>query len=113
MPTISLSNSVAANAESGNVLAGSPFEFLSARAIVTYAATQAGTAQADISATFQVGGEAVVQGGNVSTRGIDVNFRDDLLARAGGSQGERLFLNYLNTTVGALLVETLVEIQPI
>jgi len=113
MPTISVLTSVAANAESANVLAGSPFEFVSLPSIVTLAATQAGAAASDITAVFQVGGESIVQGGAVSDRSAHPTFRDDLFARAGGSPGERLFLTYLNTTAGALVVSTLIEVLPI
>jgi len=114
MPVISVNTSVAANAESANVLAGSPFEFIGARpSIVNLACTQAGAARGDITAVFQVGGDSVVQGGAVSDRAAAPTFRDDLFARAGGSPGERLFLTYLNTTGGALVVQTLIEIQPI
>jgi len=113
MPTIAVSTSVAANAESANVLAGSPFEFVALPSIVTLAATQAGAAATDITAVFQIGGESVVQGGVVSDRAAFPTFRDDLFARGGGSPGERLFLTYLNTTGGALVVITLIEILAI
>lgn len=113
MPTISVATSVAANSVSANVFAGSPFEFVGARAIVNLAATQAGAAASDITAAFQIGGESVVQGGNVSDRSAHPTFREDVLAMAGAEAGERLFLTYTNTTVGAILVNTLLEITPI
>ena len=113
MPTIAVRTSVAANSESANVLAGSPFEFVAVPSIVTLAATQRGAAPSDITSVFQIGGESVVQGGNVSDRAASPTFRDDLFARGGGAAGERLFLTFLNTTVGALNVDILLEILPI
>lgn len=113
MPTISGSISVAANATSANVLAGSTFEFISQPSIVKVALTQAGAAASDITTVFQIGGESLVQGGNVSNRSAFPTFRDDLFVEAGGQPGERLFLTFANTTVGALVVQFLLDIMPI
>lgn len=113
MPTISGSVSVAANAQSANVLAGSPFEFISQPSIVKLANTQAGAASSDITAVFQIGGESLVQAGQVSDRDAFPTFRDDLFVEAGGQAGERLFLTYANTTAGALVVNFLLDIMPI
>jgi len=113
MPTISGTVSVAANSVSANVLAGSPFEFVSQPSIIKLANTQAGAAASDITAVFQIGGESLVQAGNVSDRSAFPTFRDDLFVEAGGQAGERLFLTYANTTGGALLVHFLLDIMPI
>lgn len=113
MPTISGTISVAANSVSANVLAGSSFEFISQPSIVKLANTQAGAAPTDITAVFQIGGESLVQGGDVSDRAAFPTFRDDIFVEAGGQPGERLFLTYTNTTAGALLVAFLIDIMPI
>jgi len=113
MPTISGSISVAANAVSANVLAGSPFEFVAQPSIIKLANTQAGAAASDITADFQIGGESLIQGGNVSDRSAFPSFRDDLFAEAGAQAGERLFLTYANTTAGALVVQFLIDVMPI
>ena len=113
MPTISGSISVAANATSANVLAGSPFEFVSQPSIVKLAATQAGAAGSDITSDFQIGGESLMQAGNISDRSAFPSFRDDLTVEAGAQAGERLFLTFSNTTVGALVVSFLLDIMPI
>jgi len=113
MPAISGSVSVAANAVSLNVLAGSPFEFIALPSIVNLAMTQAGAAGSDITANFQIGGESIMNGGNVSDRTAFPTFRDDLAAMAGGSPGERLFLTFTNTTGGALVVQFIMEITPL
>jgi len=113
MPTISGSISVAANSTSANVLAGSTFEFISQPSIVKLANTQAGAAASDITGVFQIGGESLLQAGEVSDRSAFPTFRDDLFVEAGGQPGERLFLTYTNTTAGALIVSFLLDIMPI
>jgi len=113
MPTISGLTAVAANTTSANVLAGSPFEFVAQPSIVRLAMTQAGAAATDITAVFQIGGEALMQNGNVSDRAAFPTFLDDQVLEAGASPGERLFLTFSNTTGGALDVQHLVDIVPI
>jgi len=113
MPTISLRNSVPANGTSGNVLAGSPFEFVAKAAVIILSAVQAGGTPGDITADFQIGGESLSVQANISTRNGFPNFRDDVFVKAGAVAGERLFLNYNNTTAGALNVDTLVDVMPI
>lgn len=113
MPTISLSTSIAANSASGNVLAGSPFEFVSSPSIIRLAVTQAGAAASDITADFQIGGESVTSQANVSNRSAFPTFLDDIFVQAGAQAGERLFLNFNNTTAGALIVQTLIDVMPL
>jgi len=113
MPTISVRTSVAANSVSANVLAGSPFEFVGARSICNLATLNSAGTPGEITANFQIGGEAILNGANISIRTGFPNFRDDVLARAGADQAERLFLTYTNTTAGALNVDTLLEITPV
>ncbi len=113
MPTISGLVSVAANAVSANVLAGSPFEFVAQPSIIKLASTQAGAAASDITANFQIGGESLMQGGNISDRSAFPTFLDDIIVEAGAQPGERLFLTFANTTAGALVVQFLLDIMPI
>lgn len=113
MPTISLSVSVAANSSSGNVLAGSPFEFVSQASIVVLAITQAGAAASDITADFQIGGESITSQANTPFKAPMPTFLDDTITRAGAVAGERLFLNLNNTTAGALVAQVLVDISPL
>lgn len=113
MPTISGSVSVGSNDTSANVLAGSPFEFVSQPSIIKLAVTQAGSAASDVTSNFQIGGEALMQAGNISNRTAFPTFLDDILVEAGAQSGERLFLTFSNTTVGAILVQFLVDIMPI
>ncbi len=114
MPTISGLISVAANASSANVLAGSPFEFVAQPSVIKLAAIQAGAANDDINADFQIGGESLLQAGNIGRGGNSFpRFNDDVIVEAGAQAGERLFLTFANTTAGALVVDFLLDIMPI
>lgn len=110
MPTISLSVSVAANSSSGNVLAGSPFEFVAVPAIISLALTQAGAAAADITMDFQIGGESLTSQANTPFKAAMPTFREDTLVKGGASAGERLFLNLNNTTGAAIIAQVLLDI---
>ena len=112
MPTISSSISVAANATSANVLAGSPFEFVSQPSIIKVALTHPGGIGA-ITGTMQIGGESVMQAGEVSNRAAMPTFREDLIIEAGAQVAERLFLTFTNTTGAAIVVRFLLDIMPI
>lgn len=113
MPTISLRTSVPLNGSSGNVLAGSPFEFVAKDSIIVLMITQAGGTPGEITADFQIGGESLSQAGNVSTRAGFPNSETDIFVKAGAVGGERLFLNYNNTTAAPLDVDTFIDIVPI
>ncbi len=113
MPTISLRTSVPLNGSSGNVLAGSPFEFVAKDSVIILALTQAGGTPGQITADFQIGGESLATQANIPTRNAFPTFLDDTFVKAGAVAGERLFLNYNNTTAGALDVDTLVDVMPV
>jgi len=113
MPTISLRTSVPLNGSSGNVLAGSPFEFVAKDSVIVLACTQPGGTPGNVTADFQIGGESLTQAANVSTRNGFPNMETDVFVKAGAVGGERLFLNYNNTTAGALNVDTLIDIVSI
>lgn len=113
MPTISLRTSVPLNGSSGNVLAGSPFEFVAKDSIIILAAVQPAGTPGGITADFQIGGESLAVQANISTANRFPQFNDDVFVKAGAIAGERLFLNYNNTTAGALNVDTLVDVMPI
>lgn len=113
MPTISLRTSVPLNASSGNVLAGSPFEFVAKDAVIILACTQPGGTPGGVTADFQIGGESLTQAANVPTRNAFPTFEEDVFVKAGAVAGERLFLNYNNTTGLALDVDTLIDIMSV
>lgn len=109
MPVISQKTTIAANAQSGNVIAQSPYEFISVPSAVLFALTCSGDG---VVADIQLGGEALAQGALVSTANRFPQFDDDMLLRAGGIPGERIFLNLRNTTAGPLDVFSLIGIFP-
>lgn len=113
MPLIADSVSVAANSSSGNVLAGSPYEFVNQDSIVTLALTQPGAAPGDITMDFQIGGESLASQSQTPFKAPFPTFLDDTLIQAGARAGERLFLNLNNTTVGALVPQWMVRIDPL
>lgn len=113
MPVIALRTSVPANGRSGNVLAGSPYEFLSADSIVQFAMTQPAGTPANVVADLQIGGESMASAANLDTTNAYPNFHDNLFCRCGGRAGERLFLDFVNSTAGVLNVDTLIEISPL
>lgn len=110
MPTISVSTTVAANARSLNVLAGQQFEFVPVPSAVTL---RAAAAAIGLEADFNVGGEQVLQAAVVSDANRFPLDPDDRLTQIGGDAGERLFLSYLNTTGAAIVVRSVVDIDPL
>ena len=92
MPSIKVRRTVAANTRIENVLAGSPFEFLSGSAKVAVAATQA-TGLGDVEADITFGPEVQVQRAplNVETAaGTGPKVPDDIIIEEFGAAGDRL-----------------------
>ena len=111
MPTISVSNSVAANTRSLNVLAGQTFEFLAGNSLVTM---RASGAAAGLEADMSIGGVAVLQAAVVSdSNRSPVKPDDNLMGPIGGTDASRLFLTYLNTTGAAIVVKTILDLDPV
>ncbi len=110
MPVISSAVSVGANAQSGNVLAGNVFEFMSRPGLVNFLATQA---VIGLLVDILVGGEAEALGAVPAIRAAAAPFPvkpDDSIVIAGAGQGERLFMEFRNTTGAAIIAQFLVEI---
>lgn len=100
MPGIAISESIAANTMSDNLLSGQEFEFLPRRCIVSVAAT--GSA-AGLRMYFEVGGRAIASNYFVpATNRFPIVPDDSLVAAGSRGGGERLVLRMLNTTAGAL-----------
>lgn len=104
---ISITGSVAANDVSGNVLSGQQFEFLPRNAQVYLRGT--GSA-AGLRAQFNIGGSVIATEAAVPGTNRFPVVPDDNLLVSGGVAGERLFLEYRNTTAGALTHQTVLEI---
>lgn len=110
MPVMSGPVSVAANGSSGNVLAGEVFEFMPATGLVNFLATQA---VIGLVVDVLVGGEAEALGATPAIRAAAAPFPvkpDDSLIIAGAIQGQRLFMEFRNTTGGIIIAQFLVEI---
>ncbi len=110
MPAISGAVSVAANARSGNVLAGNVFEFMPGNGVVNFLVTGA---VIGITVDVLVGGEAQALGAVVPIRGVATPFPikpDDSIVIAGAFAGQRLFLDLINGTGAAIIGQFLVEI---
>ncbi len=110
MPVISGAISVGANARSGNVLAGDVFEFMPSNGIVNFLVT---AAVIGITMDILVGGSAEALNATAPIRGAANPFPvkpDDSVVIAGALQGQRLFLDLINGTGGAIIAQFLVEI---
>lgn len=102
--------SVAANATTANIMAGKTLEFIAEAAIVSIYIVAAATG---IFATVVLGGEIVVDDQEVSDANRWPRLSEDLLARVGGSPGERIVVRLRNSTGAAIIVDSLVEVLPI
>lgn len=111
MSVISGATSVAANGQSGNVLAGNVFEFAPAGgALVNFLATQAAIG---LLVDILVGGNAEALGAVPPIRATAAPFPvkpDDSIVIAGARPGDRLFMEFRNTTGGIIIAQFLVEI---
>ncbi len=110
MPVISGAVSVAANARSGNVLAGDVFEFMPANGLVNFLMTGA---VIGLSADVLVGGQAQALNAVLPIRGVANPFPvkpDDSIVIAPAFVGQRLFLDLINGTGAAIIGQFLVEI---
>ena len=107
MPSIAGNVSIAANAQSANLLAGESFEFLPRPALVSTYMTGAATG---LEADFLVGGAAAVLGADVPGTNRSPLRLEDGIVQAGGGGGDRLFLTALNTTGAAIVVRWIVDI---
>ncbi len=102
--------SVAANALVTNILANKLNEFLERPSIVNVYIV---ASVVGLNATFMVGNEVYVQDQEVSSNARFPNKNEDLLSSGAGGQGERISIDLRNTTAGAIVVQTLVEIIPV
>jgi len=100
--------SVAANSTSTNVLRGEQFEFLSRNMGISLRAAAAATG---ISLNFLVGGVSIAQGALVAPTNRTPILPDDFLLSVGGLRGERMFLTFANSTVGAIVVNFMLDLQ--
>jgi len=100
--------SVAANAQSGNILDGKPEVYLTRNSgIAVYIVAAA----AGILATILVGDSVVVEDQEVSGANRYPIRPDDLFARSGGAGGDLIYIRLRNRTAGAILCTSIVDVQ--
>lgn len=107
MSVITGLNTVALNARSGNVLAGSIFEFMPLDGLVNF--LMSGVA-AGLEADVLVGGEAEALAARIPPTNRFPIKPDDSLVIAGAFAGQRLFLDFRNSTGANIDVQWMVEI---
>ncbi len=108
MPSIAGNSSIAANTRSANLLAGQSFEFLPRPAVVSVYLT--GSA-AGLEVDLLIGGRSVAQAATVPGTNRSPLRLEDGIVQAAGVAGDRLFLQALNTTGGALTENHIVDIN--
>ena len=101
--------SVPANATSANVLAGKLAEFLAERSVVRLLATGAA---AGIFASLLIGDSVLIDDQEISGANRFPIKPDDLVDEGAGFEADRLILRFRNSTAGALVVQSRLEIEP-
>lgn len=102
--------SVAANSVVQNVLTGKIHEFLQRPSSVRLFACAAATG---LNATLIVGNVTAMQDQEINAQNRMPIVPDDFVVEAGGLKGERVVVQLRNTTAGAIVAFTRVEIVPV
>jgi len=109
MPTQTFYNAgVAAGANTGNIVAGSMFEFLRRPAIVRIASNGSAVG---MTARITLGDRTILDNMPISAANRFPVVPDDYIVGEPGLAGERLSIIVTNTTAGALNVWTKVDIE--
>ena len=103
-----VARSVAANAQSGNILDGKPEVYLTRNSGLAFYIV---AAAAGILATILVGDSVVVEDQEVSSANRYPIRPDDLFARSGGAGGDLVYVRLRNRTGAAVLVTSIVDVQ--
>ena len=110
MPLIRKEQTIAANATLDNVVSGSIYEFLPWNAAINIGLNGSATG---LVATINSGSDTVLEEAPVN---VSTNFPiipDDMFAQDVAAGGERLVIKVRNTTGGALILRSLVQLQPV
>lgn len=100
--------SIGANAQTGNILDGKPEQYLTGNSALAFYIV---AAAAGIFATVLIGDTVVIEDQEVSGINRFPIRPDDLLARAGGAGGDLVYVRLRNSTAGALLCTSVVDVQ--
>lgn len=109
MPVMTYIASVAANTTVANAMSGKSHEFLTEPCVVTMGV--AGSA-VGLMTSLIVGDEVTVDDQEVPVGTTLPAFPDQILAQAGGLQGERVVVKLRNSTGGAITAYVKVLIEP-
>jgi len=107
MSVIQRTVSVAANAVEDNILAGSAFEILRGRSIVSIGITGAA---AGLVGTVQVGSTVVLEESPLFVKATYPTIPDEMFYNAAGVGNDRLVVRIRNTTAGALVCKILAQV---
>lgn len=105
---VDAARSVAANTTTANILDGKPEVYLSAASALRVLASAAAVG---ILATVLVGDTVVVQDQEISNTNRYPFLPDDFLAEMGGAPGDLVFISLRNRTAGAIIVNTVVQVE--
>lgn len=109
MPTIAVSNSIAANSVNDNVLQGNQYEFLPYNSLLEFGIVAAATG---VLCDVYSGGDTLIESGDVSAANRSPIYPDDFNLTDVAAAGERIKVRLRNTTGGAIVVKTTVRITP-
>jgi hypothetical protein len=110
MPLVRREQTIAANAVLDNVLDGSIYEFLPWNAAINIGLNGSATG---LVATINSGSDTVLEESPVN---VSANFPvipDDMFAQDVAAGGERLVVKVRNTTGGALVLRSLIQLTPV
>lgn len=109
MPVMTDRQSVAANLTVANAVAGKTHEFISEASIIRFYATGS---VVGMNMTLFVGDELVVDDQEVNAQNRLPLVPDDFIAEAGAFPGDRIVLKYRNTTGGAIVAFSRIDVVP-
>jgi hypothetical protein len=111
MPVIQRQVSIAANSTNENIIAGSQYEFARRRCVISGGIVAAATG---LVANVNAGGDVVMEQFPVKISATDFPvIPDDFVFTDVMEQGDRLSIPVQNTTVGAIVVRVIIQIQDI
>jgi len=105
-----IARSVAANASTANILDGKAEVYLTRNSALSFYIVAAAVG---ILATVLVGDTVVIDDQEISNLNRYPIRPDDLTARSGGAGGDLILVRLRNRTAGALVVNTVVDVQAV
>lgn len=110
MPLISRSDSIPATSRSNNLVEGEAFEILAQPSRVTLSLSSSATG---LTVDVLIGGVSLIQGAAPPATNRFPIRPDDTMFQIGALAGEKIDVRATNTTGGALVLNTLIDIDPL